>query len=151
MYDCEKYTIHNLMTSALRQIAISNCVKISWSVMTGPTRAFWKLLWDPSIRITTECRKIGNAYSHCSIVPVRVHRHFLSSRLMILQSADVCAAICKGMTGNLKRKYRNESTVPPALKVHGFVQRGHPYMTSALRGGGGVSPKEDVVWEVAWI
>ena len=27
--------------------------------------------------------------------------------------------------------------------------RGHPYMTSALRGGGGVSPKEDVVREVA--
>ena len=25
----------------------------------------------------------------------------------------------------------------------------HPYMTSALRGGGGVSPKEDVVREVA--
>ena len=27
--------------------------------------------------------------------------------------------------------------------------RGHPYMTSALRGEGGVSPKEDVVREVA--
>ena len=27
--------------------------------------------------------------------------------------------------------------------------RGHPYMTSALKGGGGVSPKEDVVREVA--
>ena len=27
--------------------------------------------------------------------------------------------------------------------------RGHPYMTSALREGGGVSPKEDVVREVA--
>ena len=27
--------------------------------------------------------------------------------------------------------------------------RGHPYMMSALRGGGGVSPKEDVVREVA--
>ena len=27
--------------------------------------------------------------------------------------------------------------------------RGHPYMTSALRGGRGVSPKEDVVREVA--
>ena len=27
--------------------------------------------------------------------------------------------------------------------------RGHPYMTSALRGGGGVRPKEDVVREVA--
>ena len=26
---------------------------------------------------------------------------------------------------------------------------GHPYMTSALRGGGVVSPKEDVVREVA--
>ena len=40
-------------------------------------------------------------------------------------------------------------------KTHGpehpfsFDIRGHPYMTSSLRGGGGVSPKEDVVREVA--
>ena len=34
-------------------------------------------------------------------------------------------------------------------KATHFQVRGHPYMTSALRGGGGVSPKEDVVREVA--
>ena len=28
------------------------------------------------------------------------------------------------------------------------TERGHPYMTSVLRGEGGVSPKEDVVREV---
>ena len=29
------------------------------------------------------------------------------------------------------------------------LARGHPYMTSTLRGGGGVSPKRDVVREVS--
>ena len=35
------------------------------------------------------------------------------------------------------------------FKMRPRALRGHPYMTSALRGGGGVSPKEDVVREVA--
>ena len=44
-----------------------------------------------------------------------------------------------------RRAYCNEDT--PNEKVCEFYVRGHPYMTSALRGG--VSPKEDVVREVA--
>ena len=39
------------------------------------------------------------------------------------------------------------------LKKYEIVNkvRGHPFMTSARRGGGGVGSKEDEVREVAWI
>ena len=33
--------------------------------------------------------------------------------------------------------------------THAHMLLGHPYMTSAVRGLGGVSPKEDVVGKVA--
>ena len=43
----------------------------------------------------------------------------------------------------------NAHTAAHVLELpSGFWVRGHPYMTSALRGEG-VSPKEDVVREVA--
>ena len=39
-----------------------------------------------------------------------------------------------------------------AMAAHVFSDvRGHPFMTSARRGGGGVGSKEDEVREVAWI
>ena len=47
-----------------------------------------------------------------------------------------------------RRRHRGR-VVENKCKMMSKYVRGHPYMTSALRGGGGVSPKEDVVREVA--